>query len=87
VTPDEAADPGALPPASLVVIAHEGDTPEKGPQSALDLCSGHACPVILAFDGATEDRLNSRYWTMPLDGLDDATLFNSILVRALLFSG
>lgn len=84
--PEEAADPSTLAPASLIVIAHEGDAPEKGRQNALDLCGGHACPVILAFDRATEDRLNSRCWTMPLDGLADATLFNSILIRALLFS-
>nr|WP_321360748.1 hypothetical protein [uncultured Hyphomonas sp.] len=82
VTPEAAADPAALPPASLVVIAHDGDAPKD----AANFCSGHARPVILAFDGAIEDRLSSRCWTMPLDGLADATLFNSTLVRALLFS-
>lgn len=82
VPADGTVDPAALAPASLVVIAHEGDDP----QAALDLCSGHDGPVILAFDGATEDRLDSRQWTMPLDGLTDAALFNSTLIRALLFS-
>ena len=71
-----------LPPASMIVIVQEG----SNVSDVEELCSGYMGPVILARDGAIEDRLSARLWTLPLHGLTDATLFTSMLVRALLFS-
>ena len=78
----EGTDPATLPPVSLVVVAHDGADVQQG----IALCGGYEGPVILAHEGAAEDRLNSRHWTLPPEGLEDATLFCSTLVRALLFS-
>ena len=82
IAADGKHDPATLPPASLVVVAHEG----ASLQQALVLCGGYAVPVILADDGASEDRLSLRHWTLPKDSLSDQTLFSSMLIRALLFS-
>ena len=71
-----------LPPASMIVVVQEGSNVSE----AEALCSGYTGPVILARDGAIEDRLSARLWTLPLHGLTDTTLFTSTLVRALLSS-
>ncbi len=75
-------DPATLPPASLLVVAQEG----ANLQQALELCGSYTGPVILALDGATEDRLSMRHWTLSQDALLDPALFSSMLIRALLFS-
>jgi len=82
IAADGTPDPATLPPASLVVVAHEG----ASLQQALALCGGYDGPLILAHDGAREDRLSMRHWTLPQDALLDQTLFSSMLIRALLFS-
>lgn len=79
---DGKRDPAALAPASLVVIVQEG----ASLQQALELCGGYTGPVILAHDGAAEDRLNMRHWTLSQKALSDPALFSSMLIRALLFS-
>ena len=50
------------------------------------ISSGDETPLILAHDGAREERLSMRHWTLPQDALLDQTLFSSMLIRALLFS-
>lgn len=80
--PDGDATLDGLPPASLVLVAHDGTDPEQG----LSLCRGYDGPVVLAHKGAENVRLNARHWTLPPAGLKDATLLNSVLIRALLFS-
>lgn len=79
---DSGTDPATLPPASLVVVAQAGATR----QQALDMCGGYEGPVILTYDGAAEDRLSMKHWTLSNDALSDQTLFSSMLIRALLFS-
>jgi hypothetical protein len=55
-------------------------------QQGLALCGGDEGPVILAYDGASEDRLSMRHRTLPPEALPHQTLFSSMLIRALLFS-
>ena len=82
VAPDDAGDGTPLPPVSAVVIAHD----VADVQAALTRCEGHTGPLLLAQQGVEEDRPSTQCWTLPKEGLGDAMLFNSTLIRALLFS-